>query len=465
MATRLGAARLVLNALNLCRPHHLPLRTFATSTPARIAKPFVPPASLETRDVEEEDGDDYDPLNDPEYLPQRTRQRPPTPTFYTTRSDYYEAIGGLQDAIHSTRATLKALQLHPLPKFALDALPPAQPAWADRADMGVELNVNLSAGMYSQLILSLKELELYHRIAKTAGITELEQSLGELISSFESTKQVEARERRILKQAMVGKRAKLDAYGRSYTVGRRKTSTARVWMIKARDEVEESDVSGDEPATTTVSTLLSPSVKVPPPPTTSVLINAAPISEYFPLPADREAVLRPLKLTGLLGAYNVFALVRGGGTSGQSGALALAISRACASHAPEVEPILRKGNSFPHHSVCTVLDAVWCLANLMKRDPRMVERKKTGLAKARKGVCLFFCSHSQPFFILVCPCGLLTRSSTVHLGQALTRRVITIWLLDQLTPYVLYSTDIQSHLVLSMPITRILFIVLIWQTS
>ena len=206
--------------------------------------------------------------------------------------------------------------------------------------MGAELNVTLSAGMYRQLVLLLKELELYHRIAKTAGITELEEYLGELIGSFESTKQVEARERRILKQAMVGKRATLDAYGRSYTVGRRKTSTARVWMIK----VQEPNVVEDESATTSVSTLLSPSVKVPSPSTTSVLINSASISDYFPLPADREAVLRPLKLAGLLGAYNVFALIRGGGTSGQSGALALAISRACVAHAPEVEPILRKGN-------------------------------------------------------------------------------------------------------------------------
>jgi len=116
-------------------------------------------------------------------------------------------------------------------------------------------------------------------------------------------------------------------------------------MIKVQDKdnVQESNTTEDEPATTSVSTLLSPSVKVPSPPTTSVLINSVPISEYFLLPADREAVLRPLKLTGLLGAYNVFSLVRGGGTSGQSGALALAVSRACVSHAPEVEPILRKG--------------------------------------------------------------------------------------------------------------------------
>lgn len=343
----MNTARLVLSAFTgrtLSRPF---LRTFFSSSPSHSAKPFVPPASLDVR----ENG----PRHDSEFTSQRARQRPPTPTFYTTRSDYYEAIGGLQDAINATRTTLKSMHLYPLPKFALNVLPPPHPAWADRADMGMELNVTLSAGMYRQLVLALKELELYHRIAKTAGIAQLEASLGDLISSFESTKLVEARERRLQRQAMMGKRATLDAYGRSYTVGRRKTSAARVWMIKAQDSARVPDAAEKEEASTT---LLAPEVKVPSPPTTSVLVNAVPISQYFPLPADREAVLRPLKLTGLLGVYNVFALVRGGGTSGQSGALALAISRACASHAPEVEPILRKGTLFRTTPLSTVLKVV-----------------------------------------------------------------------------------------------------------
>ena len=142
MAARLGAARLVLptnNAWTLCQCHlPIPLRTFTTSARTRIAQPFVPPASLETCDAE-------DDLDDTEYFSQRAHQRPPTPTL---RPDYYEVIGGLQDAIHSTRATLKSLYLYPLPKFTLDALPPANPAWPDRVEMGAELNVTLSAGMY-----------------------------------------------------------------------------------------------------------------------------------------------------------------------------------------------------------------------------------------------------------------------------------------------------------------------------
>ena len=61
---------------------------------------------------------------------------------------------------------------------------------------------------------------------------------------------------------------------------------------------------------------------------------------------DRERVILPFKVAGLIGAYNVFALVRGGGSTGQSGALSLAIAKALAAHAPDVGPLLRKGSDF-----------------------------------------------------------------------------------------------------------------------
>jgi len=81
---------------------------------------------------------------------------------------------------------------------------------------------------------------------------------------------------------------------------------------------------------------------------------------------DREKILRPFRLTGLLGAFNVFALVRGGGMTGQSGAIAHAIAKSLAEHVPDVKIILQR-------------------SKLLRRDPRMVERKKPGRAKARKG--------------------------------------------------------------------------------
>jgi len=137
-----------------------------------------------------------------------------------------------------------------------------------------------------------------------------------------------------------------------YTLGKRKTSSARVWMISSS---HAHTLSSSPNSPTPTST----------PPTTEILINNVPLNRYFTVPTDRERILRPFTLAGLLGAYNVFALTRGGGISGQSGAVAHGIAKGLAAHVPDVELILRR-------------------AKLLRRDPRMVERKKTGLAKARK---------------------------------------------------------------------------------
>ena len=64
---------------------------------------------------------------------------------------------------------------------------------------------------------------------------------------------------------------------------------------------------------------------------------------FSPVVVDRERVIRPFKVAGLLGAYNVFAIARGGGTTGQSGAVSLAIAKGLAAHVPDVEAMLRKG--------------------------------------------------------------------------------------------------------------------------
>ena len=126
--------------------------------------------------------------------------------------------------------------------------------------------------------------------------------------------------------------------------------------------------------------------------------------------ADRERVVRPLQLAGLLGAFNVFALVRGGGTSGQSGAVSLGLARGLAAHVPDIENILRKGESLiplsasfiSHHDVRSIT------AKLLRRDPRMVERKKTGLRKARAAV------RFPRFFHLFCFDYCELRRSPLH---------------------------------------------------
>ena len=78
-----------------------------------------------------------------------------------------------------------------------------------------------------------------------------------------------------------------------------------------------------------------------------VLINNKPLSQYFTSSVKCTDVLRPFALTGLLGKYNVFALARGGGQSGQADAVKLAIAKALfVFEGDAVRRILRKGLSF-----------------------------------------------------------------------------------------------------------------------
>ncbi len=96
-----------------------------------------------------------------------------------------------------------------------------------------------------------------------------------------------------------------------------------------------------------------------------VTINKREFDTYFPMKTHRDDVLLPLKVTETLGKYDVYANVRGGGISGQAEAIRLGIARALV----EVNADFRKNLKED---------------NLLRRDPRMVERKKYGQPKARK---------------------------------------------------------------------------------
>jgi len=97
----------------------------------------------------------------------------------------------------------------------------------------------------------------------------------------------------------------------------------------------------------------------------SITVNKRDFKEYFPTGTLQYVVEQPLQLTGNTGKYDIKANLDGGGIKGQAEALRLAISRAIIELEPEHRPVL-KMNGF------------------LRRDPRMVERKKPGQKKARK---------------------------------------------------------------------------------
>jgi small subunit ribosomal protein S9 len=96
-----------------------------------------------------------------------------------------------------------------------------------------------------------------------------------------------------------------------------------------------------------------------------LIINKKELGDYFRREQDRQSVIAPLQAIESEGSFDVFVNVRGGGTTGQSGAARLGLARALKSYDENLVSVLRDGGH-------------------LTRDPRMVERKKPGQAGARK---------------------------------------------------------------------------------
>ena len=117
-----------------------------------------------------------------------------------------------------------------------------------------------------------------------------------------------------------------------YGTGRRKSSTARVFMRNG---------------------------------TGTIQINKRSIEEYFGRETARMVVQQPLELVEMVEKFDLYITVKGGGTTGQAGAIRHGITRALMEYDESFRPVLRK-------------------AGYVTRDARKVERKKVGLHKARK---------------------------------------------------------------------------------
>lgn len=101
------------------------------------------------------------------------------------------------------------------------------------------------------------------------------------------------------------------------------------------------------------------------PGTGSVIVNGKPAEEYFTRDTDMYCLRGPLQATGMGDRFNIMVRVTGGGITGQAEAIRHGIARALLEADPELRPVLRK-------------------AGYLTRDPRVKERKKPGLKRARK---------------------------------------------------------------------------------
>ena len=125
---------------------------------------------------------------------------------------------------------------------------------------------------------------------------------------------------------------KIDDLGRSYATGKRKDAVARVWLKPGAGRV---------------------------------IVNGKDLQEYFTRPTWRLILTQPFQVAERMDQYDVMCTVKGGGLSGQAGAVRHGISKALALYEPALRTTLKR-NGF------------------LTRDPRVVERKKYGRRKARR---------------------------------------------------------------------------------
>jgi len=123
-----------------------------------------------------------------------------------------------------------------------------------------------------------------------------------------------------------------DKQGRSYATGKRKDAVARVWIKPGKG---------------------------------NITINEKSVDQYFARPVLKMIINQPFEITNRVNEFDVICTVKGGGLSGQAGAIKHGISKALNEYEPELRAVLKK-------------------AGFLTRDDRVVERKKFGKAKARR---------------------------------------------------------------------------------
>ncbi|GAA5830869.1 hypothetical protein JCM3766R1_003455 [Sporobolomyces carnicolor] len=342
----------------------------------------------------------------PSLAPIKPTPKPPSSQWYTARPSFNATLESLDRSLTTARAHLFRQGLLPSISAPLNGpeaefgeiLPhPRLRRWKPAKDMSAYLRngTDLKTSQYKRLTSTLASIEgllPYADVADSIQTSDRETpslvvdpvavgtsratpdqvrsdsgslrvQLEEILARFQQAAAVSSTgvtvERVVGKDRRLGKQ---DAQERTYAVGRRKESSARVWIVPtavSKPATAEQEEDGEVALG-------------------RVLINTLPVSTYFSQQTLRNAVVKPLTLTSSLGAFNVFAIVKGGGSNAQADAVAMGLARALAEwERCEDEKGARAEAEETWRDILKK-------AELIERDPRVVERKKHGFVKSRK---------------------------------------------------------------------------------
>lgn len=249
---------------------HATPRYFATSTDAPVAAPEI--------DFKQfgQDADMRSTLIS-------ARVVPDSPSYFTGMPNYVDSLLRLQALLrkHETLPTVKPGQAKRI-------------AWQTLVEYRNTVGEQIKTSKYQKILAILNRLNHIHPDLQTP----------EIKATFEAHK------RAIDPFANKAKPIPIDKFGRAVGAGRRKSSTARAWVVEGNGEV---------------------------------MINGKSLVDAFSRVHDRESAIWALKATERIDKYNVWALCEGGGTTGQAEALTLAVAKALLAHEPLLKPALRRG--------------------------------------------------------------------------------------------------------------------------
>lgn len=214
------------------------------------------------------------------------RAVPASPSYFTRSPSFFDAYVKINDLYQKYQH---------LPVSPPERLPPQ--LWKAAKDYKATIGEPVKGAPYGRTLKMVKQL---YKIEPQLMPAEVKAALEDF-------------KRGVDPRTKFSKVTTIDRFGRSLGVGRRKTSTARVWLVEGTGEVQ---------------------------------VNGKPLHEVFGRVHDRESAIWPLKMTERVDKYNVWALVEGGGTTGQAEALTLAITNALIPHEPALKSTLRQGKSF-----------------------------------------------------------------------------------------------------------------------
>ncbi|TIA29845.1 hypothetical protein D6C78_09973 [Aureobasidium pullulans] len=235
----------------------------------------------------------------------RLRIIPASPSYFTGKPDFTDDLLNLENLLRKYQ-TLPVLPTGHAPRIA----------WKTLAQYKMGSNEPVKAARYTKILQVLQRLNYIHPNLMPDEVAYALRRYMRDVQPFHNQP----------------KPGVVDEYGRARGVGRRKSSNAVAYLVEGEGEC---------------------------------LINGKPLTKAFGRLHDRESALWALKVTERMDKYNVWCVARGGGTTGQADAIALAVSKALMVHEPLLKPALRR-------------------AGVVTRDPRRVERKKPGKLKARK---------------------------------------------------------------------------------